>query len=87
MRLDEILRAKQDERAAIIAKTAPLRAERDKIAAEIRPKEDRIRELNQRVKAIEQESGLYELDVDISQIARGMGAKRMNAETLKVPNA
>lgn len=73
----ELMRAQLTElsaqREAIVAKSAPLRAQRDKIKNEafaaIAPIEDEI-------KAIE--AGLAEIDMDLSRLSRALGGRSMN---------
>jgi uncharacterized coiled-coil DUF342 family protein len=50
---DSTLDGFKKELAALNAKAEPLRKERDKLADSIRTTENRIRELNQQIKAIE----------------------------------
>jgi hypothetical protein len=64
---DEILRNCKEEKARLLAESAPLRAERDKLADSIRPIEDKIRELNTQIRKIEQPR-VGELDVVIVRL-------------------
>lgn len=51
---DSTLDGFKKELAALNEKSAPLRAQRDKLADSIRPTEDQIRDLNLKIKEIEQ---------------------------------
>ena len=78
MRVDELLREKQDERAALLAKSAPLRAKRDKLRAKIQPLEDEMRLLNLQIKETHGEK-LFELENEIGALQRALGAKQFSA--------
>lgn len=58
------------ERAAILARSAPLREERDRIQAEA---DARIRALNAQIR--EAETGLFDLDNEAGRLARALGGK------------
>ena len=60
-------------RAKILACSAPLRAERDRIVNEARAKEN---ELNARIKEIE--ADLFQIDTDRALLARALGGRRMS---------
>jgi hypothetical protein len=62
------------EREAMLARSAPLRDERDKFVQEYEP---RIRELNQQIKTIEQEASpsLFDLDREAGMIVRALNGK------------
>lgn len=64
------------EKAQILAKSAPLRAERDKVVAEIQPRELRHRELTAQIRTIELPR-LVELDNRIAALHRAMGARSL----------
>ena len=51
-KLEKLFNELQDEKAAIKAQSDPIREERDKLVAQISPTEVRIRELNQKIKAM-----------------------------------
>jgi predicted nuclease with TOPRIM domain len=57
--------------------TSPLRAERDKLQAEIQPTENRMRELAKQYNQIERDAGLYELKNDLAETARSLGGKSL----------
>jgi uncharacterized coiled-coil DUF342 family protein len=82
MRLDEILAQKKQELAALTAKTAPLRAKRDKLRDKLAPMEAELRELNQQIKQVEGNT-LFDLHNDIGALQRGLGAKSLRAEGMK----
>lgn len=62
------------EKAAVLEKSAPLRAEREALQAEIAPAEARIREITKEIREVEN-NRVFELDNQISALARGMGGK------------
>lgn len=67
----------QKEKEALQAKSQPFRDERDKLANEIRPVEDRIRQLNAQIKEIEHPK-MAELDTELSAIAKATGGRSMS---------
>lgn len=70
----EVLRKRfhenRDERDAILAKSTPLREERDRL---IHQNNDRIAELNAQIK--EAEAGLFDLDMEAGTLVRALGGK------------
>jgi len=64
--------------AAVDAKTKPLRAKRDALAAKIAPAEAEMRDLAQQVKAIEADGDLFNLKNEYAALARALGGKRMS---------
>lgn len=76
--LDSFLSLLQAEKSEILAKSTPLRAERDALLASIQTTLDQIRKLEKEYKAIEQPR-LAELDNQISAVVRAKGAKTMSS--------
>lgn len=60
------------KREAILAKTGPLRAERDRIIAEADAK---AKGLADAFKKIEKDEGLFEIDMERGMIAKALGGK------------
>ncbi len=54
--------------------SAPLRAKRDKLADQIRPIEDAIRDLNREIRKVE--APLFELDMERGRITRALPGNR-----------
>lgn len=63
----------QGKRAAILAVSGPLRAERDRIKNEAKAQIDA---LNAKIK--DAEAGLFELDQDIGKLAKASGGRSMS---------
>lgn len=53
-KVTQIIEAAEKQLEELLAKSAPLRAERDELREKVQPLEDKIRELNTRIRAIEQ---------------------------------
>jgi peptidoglycan hydrolase CwlO-like protein len=64
------------EKAKLVAASAPLRTERDALVQEIQPTENKIRELNEKIEAIERPR-MGELDNQLGGLARAMGGKSL----------
>jgi len=60
----------RDERAAILAKSGPLREQRDQIKREY---ETKMADLNAQIK--QAESGLYDLDMEIGALSKALRGK------------
>lgn len=73
------LKAKRD---AITARSEPLKAERRAIQEQIAPLEANVRELTKQIREIENED-LFKLDMQISALARALGAKTIDVEKIK----
>lgn len=63
------------KRAAILARTTPLREQRDRIVQEA---EAKARALADQYKQIEKDEGLYDLDMERGMLARALGGKTGN---------
>lgn len=76
----DLLRAKFDElsakRAAILNVSGPLREQRDKIKNETR---ERVEAFKAQIKDVE--TGLPEIDSDLSRLAKALGGRRMSEST------
>lgn len=71
----------QSDKKAIQDQSAPIREERDRLRSQIQPTEDRIRELNQQIKAIEMPAdavSLADIDMQISAIATAAGGRKLS---------
>ena len=68
-RFEELNKLRDD----ILAKSTPLRQERDRIANEVRGKE---LDLIAKIKVIEKD--LYQIDMDRGMLARALGGRRMS---------
>lgn len=68
------------ERDAIEAKVAPLRAKRDALVGKMQPLEDEARALQAQIKEVQGER-TFELDMQISALARALGARTLTAES------
>lgn len=70
----------QADKKTIQDQSAPVRAERDRLLAEIQPTEAKIRELNKQIKKLEMEGpvSLAEIDMQISAIAKAAGGRRLS---------
>lgn len=66
------------ERAALAAKSQPLRDKRTSIQAQVAPLEAQVNELTEQIAAIEG-SDLVALDKQIGALARAQGAKSLSA--------
>lgn len=62
------------EKAALLQKTAELRAKRDALNAEIEPKKAELRELTKQIRAAEQPR-LGVVENQLAALARAMGAR------------
>ena len=80
MRLKDMLASLQDERAALLAKSAPQRKKRDELLAKLQPLEDELRTVNAKIKDIHGNK-LFELDNEIGAVQRGLGAKTLSARS------
>jgi uncharacterized coiled-coil DUF342 family protein len=58
------------DREAILAASAPIRAERDQVSAEA---DDKVAKFNARI--ARKEEGLFELDTEMAAIARALGGR------------
>jgi hypothetical protein len=67
----------QGEKQAITAKVQPLRAERDTLANEMHALRTKIRDLDDKIKAIERPA-LIDIDNQLGALARGMGGRAMS---------
>lgn len=65
--------------AAIEAKSAPLRKQRDELQGKLAPIEVQIRELNQKIKTAEQ-PGLSDAKLELAAVARALQSKSMRVE-------
>ena len=61
------------ERDAILAKSAPLKAERDKVLIERDAAQAKLRDVNGRIK--EAETGLFDIDMERGAMARALNGK------------
>lgn len=68
------------ERAEIEAKVKPLRDKRTAIVGKLQPLEDQARELQIQIREIQGDRA-FELDQEISKLARAMGARTLVAES------
>lgn len=66
----------QEERAAIVAKSAPLREAREALRVEMEPLEAKLRELNASIKDVELPR-LFDIDNQIGALARAMGGRSL----------
>lgn len=66
-----------DEKEAIRAKSAPLRAERDALLLKMAPLVEREREIIKKINAIERPR-LAEIDSELSAIARASGGRSLS---------
>lgn len=76
----------QAERAALVAKAAPLRTERDELLAQMAPMIKRERELIAAYRAIEQPR-LAEIDTQLGALAKAMGGKALSDAPPALPVA
>lgn len=67
----------EHEKALISARSHSIRAKREAIREKMREMELQDRAMTQEIKAIE-EPRLFDLDMQISALARGMGARTMS---------
>lgn len=67
----------QEDKAALAAEIAPLRARYDELAQIIAPLDKEQRELAQRIRALEV-PGMVDLDTNISGLAKLLGGRRMS---------
>lgn len=65
--------------AEIEARTAPLRAKRDKLAAKAAPIEAEMRDLANEYRKIEQDFDLFALKQEYAALARALGGKTLHA--------
>ena len=75
---DELRRrfhANRAERETILAKSGPLRANRDELSQRT---DKKLREMAEEIKEVE--AGLYELDCEAGKIARALGGKTGNGK-------
>lgn len=63
----------------IEARSAPLRKQREALQAKVSPIEDEMRKLHEQIKEAEQPT-LSELKMELSALAKALGAKSMKAE-------
>ena len=68
----------EDEKAAILARSAPLHGKRAKLLEKIQPLEAELRKVNAEIKAIEQPA-IVEVGNQIAAIARAQGATTLKA--------
>lgn len=78
--LKELRADLETQKATIEKSVAPLYEEREKLAAEIAPKEAQIRELSRKIKKAEVDAGLSDISREIAGIARAQGARSIKAE-------
>jgi uncharacterized coiled-coil DUF342 family protein len=70
------------DRKNVTDKSAPHRAERDRLLKKIQPLEDELRVVNQKIKKIEQPA-LGEIDTQIGKIAVALGGRSLSGANAK----
>ncbi len=71
MRVADLLKSMQDERAALMLKSAPFRLKRDALLKKLQPLEAELRQVNEQIKDIEGAT-LFDLDQQIGALARSI---------------
>lgn len=72
-------------KAKVEAALAPVIAQRDALRDKLAPLEGELRDMNQEIKRVTGEVGLFDLDNEIAALARALGAKSMAAEPAGAP--
>jgi uncharacterized coiled-coil DUF342 family protein len=70
----------KSDRAAITEQLAPIIAERDALREQIRPLEDKLREMNLAIRKRQQELGISGIDNDLASLERALGARSLTAD-------
>ena len=69
----------QEERKALLSKSSSLRSQKEELTKKVQPLEDKLREINEAIAAIEQPR-LAEIDTQLGKLAVATGGKSLQVE-------
>lgn len=83
--LTEHFAALKSDVAEAEALLEPMREKRNELAEKLAPIEAEMRELHQQMKAIETETNLFDKKMELSEVAKVLGAKTLSSGVLAQP--
>lgn len=87
MRVNDLLISMQEEKAALLLKSAPFRKKREDLLKKLQPMEAELRQVNEQIKSIEGAT-LFDLDQQIGALTRSLKTTTsFSAESAAAPQA